>query len=396
MIETVQHNKAGVREQHDSPTVSLVLRGLTKRYAGVKQAAVENLDMEVDDGHLVALLGPSGCGKTTTLRMVAGLMEPTDGHVVVKGRDVTRTPVHKRGMGMVFQSYALFPHMNVAANIEFGLQMRRIPKTERRTRVTNALKMVQLDHLAERRVKDLSGGQQQRIALARALVVEPSLLLLDEPLSNLDAKLRETMRSEIRQIQQRLGTTTLFVTHDQQEALDMADRVAVMNLGRIEQFGSPSEIYEKPATMFVADFIGQANFLPIRIARSAPSSSADSRYVVESPSFGSATSAGVPSLAAGPAILMVRPHQVRTVPVEEEPGDSHTGETIALRGVVTNRSYVGNMVSYSVECGEETIKAESLTAHGTMSRPGDEVRVIWNVADSYVLPGGLDGAKNGG
>ena len=234
---------------------------LTKRYAAGLDPAVDRLNMEVEEGHLVALLGPSGCGKTTTLRMVAGLMDPTAGSIVVDGKEITHTPVNKRGMGMVFQSYALFPHMNVEQNVAFGLQMRQVSKSDQKRRVAGALDMVQLGHLSKRQVKELSGGQQQRIALARALVVEPTLLLLDEPLSNLDAKLRETMRTEIRSIQQRTRATTLFVTHDQDEALDMADRIAVMNGGLIEQFGSPTEVYERPRTRFVANFIGQANFL---------------------------------------------------------------------------------------------------------------------------------------
>ena len=236
--------------QPGSAQAKLALVDLTKQYAPGLDPAVNRLNMQVEPGDLVALLGPSGCGKTTTLRMVAGLMEPTSGSIIVNGNDVTATPVHKRGMGMVFQSYALFPHMNVLENVAFGLKMRRLEKSEQRRRALEALAMVQLEHLAQRRVKELSGGQQQRIALARALVVEPTLLLLDKPLSNLDAKLRESMRTEIRAIQQRTGATTLFVTHDQDEALDMADRIAVMNGGLIEQFGAPTEIYRRPRNAF--------------------------------------------------------------------------------------------------------------------------------------------------
>ena len=300
---------------------------LTKRYAPGLDPAVDRLNMSVEEGHLVALLGPSGCGKTTTLRMVAGLMDPTSGSIKVDGKEITHTPVNKRGMGMVFQSYALFPHMNVEQNVAFGLQMRGIGRKDQATRVAAALDMVQLGHLAKRHVKDLSGGQQQRIALARALVVEPTLLLLDEPLSNLDAKRRETMRTEIRAIQQRTGATTLFVTHDQDEALDMADRIAVMNGGLIEQFGSPTDVYERPRTRFVANFIGQANiFQTVVAAEAGPARGAERHYKVDVEGLGTFGAVGEPGLAGTTRDLVIRPHRLLV--------SLNAGSTVAVPGVI--------------------------------------------------------------
>ena len=238
----------------------LELAGLEKRYRDA--VAVADVTLAVEKGESVALLGPSGCGKTTTLRMLAGLIVPERGRISVDGADITEVPAHKRNMGYVFQSYALFPHMNVEKNVAFGLEERGVAANERKERVATALGKVRLNELAHRRPRELSGGQQQRVALARALVIRPSVLLLDESLSNLDAKLRQTMRREIRDLQRSLAITTLFVTHDQVEALAMCDRIAVMNRGRIEQVGTPSEVYERPATRFVASFVGSVNVLP--------------------------------------------------------------------------------------------------------------------------------------
>jgi putative spermidine/putrescine transport system ATP-binding protein len=238
---------------------SLSIENLVKRYGDTQ--VVRGLDLDVAEGELVALLGPSGCGKTTTLRMVAGFVEPTSGKITLDERDITTLPPHKRDTAMVFQSYALFPHMSVAANISFGLEMRKVPKAERDKRIRGALDMVQLSHLAERLPRQLSGGQQQRVALARGLAVNPAILLLDEPLSNLDAKLRAEVQHEIRALQQRLGLTTLLVTHDQEEALIMADKMVVMEGGIIRQHGAPDELYNNPADVFVAGFIGRCNLI---------------------------------------------------------------------------------------------------------------------------------------
>jgi len=237
----------------------LSIEKLTKRFGA--SAAVDELDLVVRQGELVALLGPSGCGKTTTLRMVAGFLPPSSGRVMFDHEDVTRLPAYKRATGMVFQSYALFPHMSAAENVGFGLEMRGLNATERRAKVEDVLKLVRLSHLADRLPRQLSGGQQQRVALARALVINPRIFLLDEPLSNLDAKLRAEVRLEIRALQQRLGLTTLMVTHDREEALTMADRLVVMEGGRVRQIGPPQELYDAPKDAFVADFVGRCNIL---------------------------------------------------------------------------------------------------------------------------------------
>jgi putative spermidine/putrescine transport system ATP-binding protein len=278
---------------------SLVLEALNKRYGA--SLAVERVDLDVSQGEMVALLGPSGCGKTTTLRMVAGFVPPSAGRVLIGGKDVTRTPPHARDTGMVFQSYALFPHMDVAANVAFGLEMRRVNRAEREARVREALRLVRLDRLEDRLPRQLSGGQQQRVALARALVVNPSVFLLDEPLSNLDAKLRAEVRMEIRMLQQRLGLTTLIVTHDQEEALTMADRLVVMENGRVRQIGTAEDLYERPANPFVAGFVGRCNLVearprarrvPRRVRRLLPCANA----------------AAAP--AAGRSVLAIRPEHV--------------------------------------------------------------------------------------
>lgn len=227
--------------------------------------AVEDFSLEIEPGELVTLLGPSGCGKTTVLRMLAGFESPTAGDIRLNGEKINHLPPNKRNSAMVFQSYALFPHMNVEDNILYGLKIRGISEDEKQKRLAKLLKNVNLIGYERRRPSELSGGQQQRVALARALIVEPSILLFDEPLSNLDAKLRESMRNEIRAIQKNLGITALYVTHDQSEAMAISDRVVVMNKARIEQVGRPEEIYSKPKTRFVADFMGAANFIPARL-----------------------------------------------------------------------------------------------------------------------------------
>jgi putative spermidine/putrescine transport system ATP-binding protein len=239
---------------------NIALDRVTKRYGSL--VTVDDLDLEVRHGEFLALLGPSGCGKTTTLRMIAGLTLPDGGSIHFGDRDVTNLPPYLRNAGLVFQGYALFPHMSVSENVAFGLQMRKVGKAEADRRVRGALELVRMEHLADRLPKQLSGGQQQRVALARAIVYEPDALLLDEPLSALDAKLRNDVRAELRRLQQALGLTTVFVTHDQDEAISAADRIVVMSNGRIEQIGTPKEIYERPANLFVAEFIGASNFLP--------------------------------------------------------------------------------------------------------------------------------------
>jgi putative spermidine/putrescine transport system ATP-binding protein len=239
----------------------LVLDNLTKRFGD--HLAVDALSLSVEKGEFVSLLGPSGCGKTTTLQMIAGFVEATSGAVTLEGRDLLSMKPAQRGLGIVFQSYALFPHLTAAENVAFGLEMQKVPRAERESRVAEALKLVGLTQFASRFPRKMSGGQQQRVALARALVIRPRILLLDEPLSNLDAKLREEMQIELRQIQRTVGTTTILVTHDQAEAMALSDRIVVMNAGRVEQIARPHEAYESPASPFVANFLGKTNVLHV-------------------------------------------------------------------------------------------------------------------------------------
>ncbi|WP_420103341.1 ABC transporter ATP-binding protein [Bosea sp. (in: a-proteobacteria)] len=336
----------------------LSIRGLTKRYAGF--TAVDGLDLDVPKGELVAFLGPSGCGKTTSLRMIAGLVPATSGRIVVGGQDLTTVETHRRDMGLVFQSYALFPHMSIAKNIAFGLEMRNVPKDEIARRVKEAIALVHLTGKEEHRPAQLSGGQQQRVALARALVIRPSILLLDEPLSNLDAKLRDEMRNEIRDIQQRLGITAIFVTHDQGEALTMCDKVVVMNQGRLEQLGTPVDLYERPATAFVASFVGRTNRLKAT-ARDGAAEFAGQK---------------VPAIGLnGPVELMIRPHRVALA--------ASGGEGVA--GTVARAIFSGDILQYDVDVGGQMVSVEMATRGGeTVLEPGTPVTLSWRPQDVFV------------
>src|SRR5919198_1721186 len=247
----------------DDRSVAIALEGVAKRFG--KVGAVEDVTLSIGEGEFFSLLGPSGCGKTTTLRMIAGFEVPDEGQIVLQGRDVTAVPPNRRPVNMVFQQYALFPHMSIYDNVAFGLKVKRVPKSEHRDRIHDLLRVVALEGMEHRRPRQLSGGQQQRVALARALVNRPAALLLDEPLGALDVKLRRQMQLELKRIQTELGTTFVHVTHDQEEALAMSDRIAVMNGGRVEQVGTPREIYEHPRSAFVADFIGSLNALELTV-----------------------------------------------------------------------------------------------------------------------------------
>ena len=303
--------------------------------------AVDQLDLVVNRGEFVSLLGPSGCGKTTTLQMIAGFIEPTAGTISLGGTDLLKLPPNRRGLGVVFQSYALFPHMTVWNNIAFGLQMRRIPSHHIDMRVKDMLALVGLADNGERYPRQLSGGQQQRVALARALVIQPSILLLDEPLSNLDAKMREEMQAELRQIQQTLGTTTILVTHDQQEALALSDRVVVMNAGRVEQIDTPLMVYENPATPFVTSFLGKTNSLSARRREEVI-------YVAD-----------VPMLKMtgpdGPLMLNVRPEKIRFAQANSK----------GLLGHVSMRVFQGNHWLFRVQtkAGQVVVIRQNNGAH---------------------------------
>lgn len=247
--------------------IDLELQGITKAFE--EQVVISNLSLQVHKGELCCLLGPSGCGKSTTLKIITGLVKPDSGNILLAGKDITDLLVQKRNVSMLFQNYALFPHLDVFDNVAYGLRRRNTPGDEIKLKVSEILQLVELDGYEQRRIHELSGGQQQRVALARSLVIEPDLLLLDEPLSNLDARLRENMRREIRRIQQTLDITTIFVTHDQEEAMGISDRIGVMSEGVIEQIGSPREIYDHPKSEFVAEFIGKANFIPGVVSQGA-------------------------------------------------------------------------------------------------------------------------------
>ncbi len=352
----------------------LTLAGLTKRFAG--SAAVDGIDLTLAEGELVSLLGPSGCGKTTTLRCVAGFETPDAGSIAFDGADVVALPPERRDIGMVFQNYALFPHMTVAENLAFGLEVRRVPETERQARAARVLDMVQLQGLEARFPRQLSGGQQQRVALARALVIEPRLLLLDEPLANLDAKLREDMRAFIRSLQKRVGITTLYVTHDQAEAMVISDRVAVMFDGRIAQVDVPEAVYARPASRAVASFIGQANFIAATVA------------VIDGPGVYRLTTA-IGSLACRfdgrlevgqPVSVLVRPEAWtigRTEPVGGAPN--------VVRGTVRERQYLGPNDLYRIDCvgGVEILVHEP---HGDALALGTAVWCRVDPARAWLMP----------
>nr|WP_246485486.1 ABC transporter ATP-binding protein [Aminobacter carboxidus] len=321
-----------------SPAKAISIRDVNLFYGDLQ--VLKDINLDIQPGEFFAFLGPSGCGKTTLLRLIAGFNTARQGSVVVGGVDVLDMPPWKRDIGMVFQSYALWPHMTVARNVAFGLEERRLPRAEVERRVDAALNLVGLKHLAERRPSQLSGGQQQRVALARTIAIEPKVLLLDEPLSNLDAKMRVEVRRELRELQQRLQLTTIFVTHDQEEANTVCDRIAVFNEGRIQQVGTPMGLYEKPANLFVANFLGTANILDGHVV------GAGADRLFEVPGAGSIPIPAGTSVPRG-AKLVFRP-QYATI------GSVAPG-AVALAGTVTHREFLGATVRYGVQVGTASV-----------------------------------------
>jgi spermidine/putrescine transport system ATP-binding protein len=360
------------------------LIALTKRFA--ETLAVDHLDLDIPGGEFFSLLGPSGCGKTTTLRMIAGFEQPSAGRILLDGDDVAYTPPHKRNVNTVFQNYALFPHLNVFDNIAFGLRRHKRPKDDVRRRVAEALELVQLTGLDKRRSSQLSGGQQQRVALARALVLNPAVLLLDEPLGALDAKLRKTLQIELKALQQEVGVTFLYVTHDQEEALTMSDRLAVMNEGRVEQVGVPRDVYEEPETLFVADFLGVSNLMD-----ATAHGPRDGRCRVAVQSFELEAGGGA-SDVTGPAKIVIRPERV-----ELEPHGAASGPN-RLPGMVERIVYVGSAIQVIVRVatGEKLQAHVQNTGKGVPYEQGTPVQIHLPADALRVLPaGGGAGAENG-
>jgi spermidine/putrescine ABC transporter ATP-binding subunit len=310
--------------------------------------AVENVDVDVKENELVTLLGPSGCGKTTTLRMIAGFEYPTSGQIVIDGEDVTFTPPNKREIGIVFQSYSLFPHMRVTDNIAYGLKRRGVPRAERNERVREVLDLVDLGQFGERFPRELSGGQQQRVAIARAIVIRPKILLLDEPLSALDAKLRQRMRFEIRRLQRQIGMTTVLVTHDQEEALAMSDRIVVMNKGRVEQNGTPTNIYQAPNTSFVATFIGETNLFEATVVGSAES---DGMLIVRGDDGFESSMRAPRRVEPGSRVLVsLRPESL-ALSANTNPLNVRNN----LKGVVLGKSYLGARTVFDIKTASREI-----------------------------------------
>lgn len=319
------------------------LRNVVKRYGEV--TAVDHVSLEIRDGEFFALLGPSGCGKTTTLRMIAGFEHPSSGSILIHGREMAAIPPHRRPVNTVFQSYALFPHMTVAQNVAFGLEMQRRPKAEIAARVREALELVRLSDLADRRPRQLSGGQQQRVALARALINQPEVLLLDEPLGALDEQLRKELQIELKSLQRRVGITFVFVTHDQEEALMMADRIAVMNQGRVLQVGTPTEIYERPTCRFVADFIGETNF----IAGTVVENNGDAATILTPDGLRLRGLTPRPVQVGAAAVLSIRPEKAFLF----DPEDVRADHAFAIPVRVEMVNYIGSDTRITVRINEQ-------------------------------------------
>ena len=340
------------------------VEGVSKAFGGV--AAVRGVTLAVEPGEFVTLLGPSGCGKTTLLRLLAGFEEPDSGRLLISGRDMAGLPSYERPVNTVFQHYALFPHLSVAGNVAFGLRRSAYPPAEIPSRVAKALEMVRLQGLGERRIDQLSGGQKQRVALARAMVLEPDVLLLDEPMAALDLKLRKEMQVEVKNLQERLRTTFVFVTHDQDEALIMSDRIAVMSEGRIEQVGAPEQLYERPRTRFVADFLAVRNFLEATVAEVAGGFATlrtKGGLLVRARDDG--------AWRTGESVLVgIRPERIAIA-------DGGASDASALAGVIDDEIYLGDTTDWRVRLGEEMVTVSEGAATAQARRRGDTLRLVF-------------------
>ncbi len=352
-------------------TAAVTISGITKRFGDV--VAVDNIDLEIADGEFFAMLGPSGCGKTTTLRMIAGLEFPSEGSLKIFGDEVGTLPPNKRPVNTVFQNYALFPHMTVLDNVSFGLRMQSTKKREAASRAQEMLDLVQLGEMSARKPSQLSGGQQQRVALARALVNKPKVLLLDEPLGALDLKLRQEMQTELKSLQRNLGVSFVFVTHDQEEAMAMSDRIAVMNEGKLLQVGPPSEIYERPANRFVADFIGQTNLLDATVE--------DEDHIILT--NGDRLRAPSPHRPGTSVAMSLRPEAIS---IGERGSTPSEHEATSLVGQVESVTYLGHAIDYVVKIGWIDLEVRGDATAGTRRfSAGDSVSVWWDRTSDWVV-----------
>ena len=378
MIEAAKARASSSGEPTAQNDAVVVIDHVVKRFGGV--VAVNDLSLEIARGEFFSMLGPSGCGKTTTLRMIGGFETPTEGSIRLDGRDVTDLPAYKRDVNTVFQSYGLFPHLNVFENVAFGLRRRGIAGAEVTRRVDEALELVSLKGYGKRRPAQLSGGQQQRVALARALVNHPQVLLLDEPLGALDLKLRKQMQLELKRIQDEVGITFIFVTHDQEEAMTISDRIAVMNHGRIEQLGRPEEVYERPATQFVAEFLGVSNLIDGTFRGVS-----DSWGVVE---LSDGQSIRIPrdaaATAGGPVRVGVRPEKLHVYAGGADVPADHNSITATLRNAV----FVGVSYQYFFDAsgGRQISAFDRNSGRGAIAAPGDRVCLAWRPEHTFVIP----------